>query len=644
MNNFDNIVSISKFSHNGQELYCILSNNNDKYNKSIIINDGKKFEPISETPQIIESEMKAEKLNEKDAKVFINNMERYFNNLENQYIKDSKEELKNHKTEIKDADFINYTNLKTAKERIEFLKKNGIEEGMVFEIDAKAKNGNETDSSKAYFEVFKDKNSELRLRLDNKAGFSHTGYQDQIANASRLSGISAIALLSDEFAKHKLNAEYQKTGLNNQDFSSYDFTFTKKDVTKKAEKKLKEIEKQRLEKLKEKRDSQKNSFEISKLELIPKVPEIISKIYIDKNKPINEEIYTKKCFDMFKNIAAVVPEDQNISNFDKKIFKDLIGKMSKFNGNEQKQLQIFNQWVFDNKTSERMINLANLFEKTHKDGFKGYKIKRDEITKSNRDKNLEAIEDNKLPIMFAQDSVDYIYNPENNKLYNGNNQIALHRNNNMQDLKTDTYVELPQMLKQNKDFNTKKKLSCELVDAGFDEFGRKHYQMLIPCKPSKSEIKKEKDIRREEYRRTLADAKYYKKYGELPIYQTSVQSIPPKQPPLAEKKDIKNPFEKPTNESTIEEKLKYDYSNFFISMMTKDKFEPATQWTNKDNKERLMKFAKENPEKIEKIQSEAYENVRQQINNSYIRNNVNTNTEQIELANQNGLSRSKKRT
>lgn len=641
--NTDNIVSISHFNHKNEDYLAILSKTEQGYTKNILHLSENSFEFIPETKELIESEINSIKLNDKETKEIvslINKGLKINSKEENKEISSQKQQFQ----EIKETNYVNYKQLKTNEEKIEFLKKAGIEEGKVFEITAKAKNGNEKEESKAYFEVYKAKNGELYLRPDTRSGLTDTGYNDMIANASRLAHTNAIALLSDEFAKHRLNGEYQKTGLNNQDFSDYEITFSKKDVTKLAEKNRKELEKYRIEKLREKNDSEKNISDNVKLELISKVPETVENIYKNKNRQINEEIYTKHVFNMFKKIAAVTPEDRNISNFDKKIFKDLIDNMSKFNGDESKQLKIFNQWIFDNnKNSEKMVILGNLFEKTHSEGFKGYEIKRSEYTKLNRDKNLEAIEENKLPIMFAQDSVDYIYNPEDNKIYNGNTQIALHRNNNIQDYQTDTYVELPQLLKQNNNLNTNKKLKCELVDAGFDEFGRKHFQILVPCKPSRAEIKKEKQARKEEYRRNIADAKYLKKYGELPVYKTSLQPIPANQPPIAEKMDLKNPFERPTKESSIEEKLNYDYTNYFIAMLAKEKFEPATEWTSKENKEELKKFAKENPEKIEKIQSETFEIVRQQAHKSYINKRTNTNNEQLENINQNTASRSKTR-
>ena len=78
-------------------------------------------------------------------------------------------------------------------------------------------------------------------------------------------------------------------------------------------------------------------------------------------------------------------------------------------------------------------------------------------------------------------------------------------------------------------------------------------------------------------------------------------------------------------------------------MLAKEKFEPATEWTTKENKEGLKNFAKENPEKIEKIQSETFEIVRQQAHKSYINKRTNTNNEQLENINQNTSSRSKTR-
>ena len=536
-----------------------------------------------------------------------------------------------------------FQNIKTAEERNKFLEDNDIKEGQIYEIKTKSfnKETKEMEESTAYYEVFKKKDGDLALRPDKKDKDLQLVKDDtnshQVGNAQNLAGISALALISDTLASNKLNAEYQKSGLNDKDFSDYDITFSKKDISEEMLKKRQELQKEKLKKAKEegKKGFQVTQEDKTKDVYFSSVPDNIKQIFEEKNRNIDNKIYTQKVFEMFKKIADIPDEDRNISNFDKRAFSDIISKMEKTKNDPEKQKKVFNQWVFDNdrSNSDRIINLGNLFEKTHNPNFTGYEKKRNAFTKDQREKDLEAIDENCLPFMKEQNPVDYIVDPTNNKVYEGSTQLALQRNNQMHNYNTDAYAALPELLKQNymNPSPMRMKVSCEIVDLGKDAFGHSHYQLLVPVKPSfreRMQMKKEeklaskmlKDMRNEEYRRNVQDAKFQRKYGSLPQFETAVQPLPAQQPALITSDKITRQNERPSKESTIEQKIKYDVESYFTSMFTKEPYKPATAWNEKNQRKELYDFVKNNPEKYKKIQEETYAQVQQQV-----RSNANTN-------------------
>lgn len=539
-----------------------------------------------------------------------------------------------------------------------FYKEQGIYEGQVFEITSKYKNPdtNEYEVSKAYMEVFRDKNNNLRIRepLDYKNKNQTNLFQ--AANVAALNGLPAIALVSEQYKKNAMHMYYLDNGGDeskfNGEYDSY-ISFLSKDVTKTVTKeraKRKSEKKEEIKKLRNKNDN--NDY--YKLELFKKVPSNITNKYKEKGYHIDEEKYTQKIFNMFKHYAAVPEEDRQMNINEKKVFNSLLKEMSKYIDNENEQKKIFSQWVFDNNYSEndntrtpaKLEVLANMYEKTLSDKFKGYKIKRTEHTNLEREKNLEAVKNGTLPIMKNTDEVNYIYNPDTHQIYRGEQQMQLQRNNLTNNYSTDTYSPLPDCLQQNMTFN-RYIPKFEFVDIGTDAFGRRHYQCLVPVKPTYTEKKQakllakmEKVTRKEEYRRAVADAKFQKKYGILPEYITSLQPLPVNQPPLISANELKNPLPKPTNESTIADKIAYDTTAYIISMMTKTPYKMETDWNDKETKKALADFIRTKPEEYKKIQDKAYSDVQQIIkNNTNINSNINENTAE----NENKLSKKKTR-
>ncbi len=567
------------------------------------------------------------KMEPEEKNAFVKELDSLMKKQKKDFDKEQKKIEKKYDRHSKDSFMEEFYALKTPEERNEYLAGKGIREGQVFEIKAESssRDGEEKDVSTVYLEVFKNKDGNLALKTVKDSKLKNDYHEDQIANAEKLAGVSALALISDQFAKNRLNAAFQETGLNDSDWSDYEITFSRKDITKQAIKMREEEKKEKLNKLREIRKNTKNEISDNS-PLFSKVPEQVKKIYEDKGRPIDEKIYTAKCFEMFKNIVAVPKEDRAISPDDQNCFSDLIGKMEKFTDDPEKQKKIFDQWVFDNERSnnDRLINLGLLFEKTHNEHFKGYEIKRSEHEKEQREKNLEALKDNLLPFMQNKESVDYIHSADDNKIYEGESQLALQRNNLTNGYNTDCYADLPALISQNVLGHQPMKVSCEIVDLGKDVYGHNHYQLLVPVKPSFAERRKaraeekkaakmEKDLRNEEYRRNVADALFKKKYGNLPQYETAVQPVPVRQPPLMKASEIQHSTEKPGKNSTIAEKVQYDIEQYFKCMFTKEPYVPQTDWTTKEAKAELEDFIKNHPEKYAKIVNNAYSSVQSQV-------------------------------
>lgn len=645
----NNIVTVTKFNYKDNDYYAITTIDSErKIGKTVLDSD---YNEINENSDMVTVQLSdGIKLNDEEKNTFIKDIKVHNKKQDKIEHKAEKKFNKFNKDSDKDEYMKEFLDLDTVEKRNQYLNDKGIEAGQIYEIKTQSINYNtgEKEDSVAYFEVFVKKDGNLALRPDKKdADLKEDTNFFQVGNAARLSGISALALLSDKFASNKLNAEFNKTKQDDRNFSDYEITFKRNNITSSILKKREEEHKKVIEALKKKRNNDKYATDTKDV-LFSKVPDRIKKIYEEKNRNIDEKLYTDKVFDMFVKIASIPPEDRNISVHDQKVFSDILNKLKDNSDDNEKQKKIFNQWVFDNDSSnsDRLITLANLFEKTHTDSFTGYNKYRSEHDIDQREKNLEALRNNNLPFMTPKDNVDYIHSTDDNKIYEGETQLALQRNNLTNGYNTDCYQKLPDLINQNVLGNkqlTSLKVSCEIVDLGKDQYGHNHYQLLVPVKPKFSErlkefkesrklSKMEKDLRNEEYRRNVNDALFKKKYGNLPQYETSVQPVPLKQPPLVEYSQLKTMYEKPTAESSVTDKLKYDLEKYFQAMFTKTPFRPYTDWTQQSEKENLEVFIKNNPDKYRKIAQETYQNVQNQVRSIY-RSNSNTNVETNENEN-----------
>lgn len=643
MEKIENTSVITIFEDKGKNYVSILTKDKEnKYKKSIYDEDFKEIIPTKELFEI--EKEKGVILLDKDKKDFI----KQYNSLVKELEKELKKNEKELKNDLKESEYENYTN-----ENMKVLfEKNNIKEGNIYSITVS--DNDKKENSVAFFKVVKSKkNDSLYLTpyiID--PNFKSDENIHSISNASFLAGSSAISLISSEHAEKKLMKEYRKNNPDdNINYVENRLTVSATDITELALKSIKNIKKESFENSKLKKENN-NETNLNKIEIINKIPSQIQKIFSEKNKEINEKIYTEKMFNMFKTLSNIPNEDRNINNLEKKIFGPLLNKLEKNKNNINEQRKIFSQWVFDNKNSTDMENAGNLFEKTLSDNFKGYKIKRDNYDVKERDENVEAILNNTLPIMKDKKNVDYIYDPDTSSVYQGNTQMALQRNNNEAGYQTDTYVSADSMIKNEPDTIKKgMKVKYEVAELGKDKEGRKHYAILVPIKPSwsekrdarrkeKEEKKKEKDRRNEEYKRNVADAKYLKKYGELPEYKTALQPLPANQPALVSSTEIINPYPKPTKESSIEEKFSYECANYFKSMFTKEPFVRGTDWLEKENKKELLNFAKTKPELFRSLYDAAYNQITAQIkqinrNNSDINQIVKAVTDVQEKENVN---------
>lgn len=633
MEKIENIKNITQFEDNGTKYTAVIYGTTNDFHKKIF---NEKYEEVLETDSMQNNQSEngtVFDINSKETKSFIKAYNKKLN-------KENKEEKKSIKNDYLPSDFKKLSD----EEKEKLFESKGIKEGNVYSVIASNKSENET--SVAYYQVYRSPiDGQLKLTpYTSDANFRSNGVFDQKANAENLKGISALALISEEFAENAIAVVYKKNNkIPEENWIKGTIQTSICDITKLVNKSAEDIKKKRLENTKKTRDlALANDEPKIGLETIKHIPDSVSKIFEGKNRKIDEKKYTEKMFLMFKTISSIVPEDRNINSLEKKIFGPLLKNLEKYSNNENEQRKIFSQWVFDNNGNKIMENAGLLFEKSLNKNFKGFEIKRSNFDKKERDENVQAILNNTLPIMQDRENVDYIYNPDNHSVYQGNTQMALQRNNSLSGNNTDTFVESDSMIKNNLSGlsdNQKKgsKLKYEIVELPSQDDERKHYGVLLPVKPTwserraerkqeKLEKRKEKDKRNEEYRRNIHDAKYLKKYGSLPEYYTAVQPLPANQPALAAPAQIINPYPFPNKNSTIQDRLNYEFANYFKSMFTKEPFVRGTDWMEKSNKTELLNFAKTKPELFRSMYDACYNQIAVQVRQA---NRTNEDVSQI---------------
>lgn len=524
----------------------------------------------------------------------------------------------------------------------ELLLKNGIKPGNIYKFETEYEN----EKSVSYYEAYVSaKDNKLRLRAYNKnENYKSETHEDQKANADNIKGLDALAILNNDFAVHFLNAKYKQHPDNKETFVTNNVKVKFTDITKEAKKKeesikaLSEQEKQR-----KKEELQKKHGELPTNTLLPieKIPDDIKMFFEKKNINLTPHKYSEKLYNMTKKFNEVDYNFQNISEEDKKLIKPLLDKYKKTDGSESEMKKVFNQFIFDNKNNSIMERYGILYSKTTDKNFKGYEKKHKPLVQSEMEDNLKAIEENKHPLQQKNIIPDYIYNPETNAIYKGNNQLALQRNNLMNNMNAQAYVPMNSFIQQGGNMMGMKP-KCMVIANGQNANGQYTYTVLVPCRIRQTRAQKK--MAKEQLRRNLFDAKFNYQYGQLPEFNTRLAPIPEKQMPVPNSQNIEVPTAENIQSKDVETQLKYDVANYFYCALTKQEFNPCRDWTKEPAKTEFMNFAMNNPEKMIKHANNIYESMAQQTRNQTNTNvNNNTNTQVNENVNVNTTEKTKSR-
>ena len=524
----------------------------------------------------------------------------------------------------------------------ELLAKNGIKAGNIYKFETEYEN----EKSVSYYEAYVSaKDNKLRLRTYNKnENYKNETHEDQKANADNIKGLDALAILNNDFAVHFLNAKYKQHPDNKEEFVTNNVKVKFTDITKEAKKKeesiraLSEQEKQR-----KKEELQKKHGELPTNTLLPieKIPDDIKMFFEKKNINLTPYKYSEKLYNMTKKFNEVDYNFQNISEEDKKLIKPLLDKYKKTDGSESEMKKVFNQFIFDNKNNSIMERYGILYSKTTDKNFKGYEKKHKPLVQSEMEDNLKAIEENKHPLQQKNIIPDYIYNPETNAIYKGNNQLALQRNNLMNNMNAQAYVPMNSFIQQGGNMMGMKP-KCMVIANGQNANGQYTYTVLVPCRIRQTRAQKK--MAKEQLRRNIFDAKFNYQYGQLPEFNTRLAPIPEKQMPVPNSQNIEVPTAENIQSKDVETQLKYDVANYFYCALTKQEFNPCRDWTKEPAKTEFMNFAMNNPEKMIKHANNIYESMAQQTRNQTNTNvNNNTNTQVNENVNVNTTEKTKSR-
>ena len=615
--------NFKKYEIEGNKYYIALYNDQENHTRRIILDTDLK--EISNTFELKNGFKNNNNLKPFEEDELSNIQKKLRTSLKNE--KDNLKRVK--KTENKNT---SYTKM-SLEERLNKLDEAGIKVGNIYKFETKYDN----DISLSYFEVFQADDNELRLRRYSKnPEFRAQTNLYQKANADNISGINAVAILQNEFAVHMLNAKYQEHPDNEEAFVNNNVYVNFTDITKAA----KESELKQKKSLLTNKHQQSEELDNDTFVCINTIPEDVKRYYKQNKKiELSPENYTKKLFEMTKALNKVDYNYQNISDVDKKLIKPLLDKYKTTDGSDSELKKVFNQFIFDNQDDEVLDRYGILFMKTRDSHFNGYEKKHSQHVKSDMDDNLRAIKENKHPLQQTGVVPDYIYNPVNNAIYRGNNQMALARNNLLNGINTPAYVPMSNLLNQNANISNMK-AKCMIIANGMNSNGQYVYTLCVPCKPTRAEKKAAK----EEMRRNIFDAKYKYKYGSLPEFNTKLALIPEKQPPVENTELLQRPGAIDLRKADIETQLNYDIANYIYCSLTKEPFQSCRDWKKEPAKSEFFKFALNNPEKMMRISNVAYENtVKNARPNAISNENSNTNNNVLVNMNENVEKKGRKR-
>lgn len=371
------------------------------------------------------------------------------------------------------------------------------------------------------------------------------------------------------------------------------------------------------------------------IEIIPPIAEE----YFKKIKPdlnLTKEVYLNYLFNLTTKINGIPDEKLHMSKTDKELIKPLMEKYKNTDGSKEELRKAFFEFIGENNTVEKQTEIGNFFVKNHKKGL-GIIKNIFPYAEKNRDLFVEAINADVFPIMTFCKAPDYIYNPENNHIYNGNTQIALQTNNRIHNITETQYSPLQTLRSLNADINQKYQKTFIIEDLGLNKNGNKVYCVMIPSKAAtkkqikelkeeqKLNLKNEVDQAKLNYKKNMRGLKFKKKFGRDPVYPEP--STPQK--PFSGAENLTQ-IQNTTSETfDIEKAYKVDVHNYIVASLTKTDYVPQTDWTKPENKKALLEFAQNNPEKMISIHNSEFKNIKEEIaSNINSKKNTNENTQQ----------------
>lgn len=491
------------------------------------------------------------------------------------------------------------------------------------------KNG-EKQEIKACYEIGLNKKGKEAIIFKNNKTFPYSDStlapgDENIQNNIKAAKISQFPkdVLSSPKLLEVWNKRLETLGLEKFPEETKDFTVETKDVTRELEK----AEKKELKEAEIKTKVKKETEEAYEKPVISEIPEKLKQFYEAKGEPLTEDKYTKKLFNMTKELYGLPEAEKNITDFDKKFFKNLNNEYSKTDGSKEQLEKAFDKYIANPKNRKDINGMGITLEK-HETMEQPLKRQIPDEVRYDMNMALDAIKKNKHPLQMTG-IPPLIFNPEENKAYRGNAQLSLATNNLLSGTDEKAYVTMSQANQAGAQALKNYKASTILVAHGQDSRGNYVYQLMVPCKTlaAKNAEKKlaqiEKDNRKINYEMVKAANKFYKKHGFLPQYDIELVNKP--QEPLASIKDISIPKERG---ETPKERITNDLNKYMAAAITQTEFKPSVDYTKEPHKTELFEFQQSNPGMMIMLANKAYYNIANQTvqANTQERTNVNTNT------------------
>lgn len=358
-----------------------------------------------------------------------------------------------------------------------------------------------------------------------------------------------------------------------------------------------------------------------------------------QNPELTQEEYTNNIFKMLKTLNNIPEEDLKLAEKNKKYIKKVLKAFENIDNENEKEMKkaFFNQIKLTENMPEWKI-IGHLYNKSKEPNFEGFKKIHTELTIIERNENIESIEQNKHPLQYYnKKTVPYIIDALTNSIYRGLTQMQLQRNNLTNNLSDLSYMPIAGALEAGGKLRPNFEEKAVLVAHGINNNGNHVYSLLLP---SRDFIKKEKATRKLAAKHAIMDAKFYAKYGELPL--VSLDLTEQKRKPILNSENITvNQIN--TQKADIKEIINNSLELLFKSMLTQQPEKLPVDFTKEPWKNELKKFANEHPEEFNKLQNEAYIKIAQQTKTeTHTLENNNTNEQTQTNSNKNIKSKGRK--